>query len=231
MRSCFAAAIAIALINLGYAAHAQNTDDASASEPQPGYNSSRSWANVSSWEADYLLSASADNVPCAPPGTTCTIKQSAIVQKEVLRKGPFELQWIGIGRVAGDLNDVARFPCPAGSKVSESILTITAVGSSPRGIGKSDDLLTIDPVHKQYVYEAAPGGEVRSKIIACNGNKGHITRSNIMYPATEWPLTFSLPNKVERLTDGQGPHDKGVFFQSAVASWSFHFTLIPHFRF
>lgn len=228
MKRFFAAAIAIALMNFGHVARAQNTDSGFAGAPESGTRIPRSWAKVSYWEATYRLTASADNVPCESD-SRCTIRQGVRVAGEILKKFPGKLEWIsgntGYGGVSSPLNDLAVTQCPKGSPVGFSMLRFTGTKS-----GQTNDVLKLFPAHGKFIYDVSPATNVSVHYLSCEGKTQDYPIAYAVFPAdTTWPPAFDLPTTVGNLMDGFGPIDLKVFPPMAgTASWTFDFTLIPH---
>jgi len=178
---------------------------------------------ITSWSGTYTLSASG-SVSCA--GGTCTIDESAgaDVNANSASIGCSLAQWSGTDNVTTDvLNNKAVDDCGDGTETVETI-----VGTSVQSF---TSMILIQPQQKTYQYFPVPFMNWHQEIDYCNGGTFNQDGANgNLFPPTEFPLTFPLPDTVQKLTANPPPFEDFVLIEGAMAPWTFSFELKPDIK-
>lgn len=190
---------------------------------QPSAQAQTCYTPITSFQGNYTLKAN-EEVSCGDGDETCKINQSAAGEVGTIGVGVSctQAQWISFDTLtSASLNDTDTEPCPS---LPPQITTLTGTG----GGFSSITFLTIEPVTGTYTFFSDPSENWKETVKGCNSNTSKSGSAAPLFPLNNWPLTFSLPAKVQELTDvNLAPFLAQADFQGATVLWTLSFTRDP----
>jgi YD repeat-containing protein len=183
----------------------------------------KSWNKIKKWQGSYSLNGSGSYTYPYPLGTT-TINEvsAATVDLDNVAACPGPLEWVGPDtNYSASINDTFVAQCmPSGTHSN------TNVGAG----GSSSSSIIIDFSKGTYTFQPVPYTNATYTSVDCNGNKTTFANTPVVFPSTNWPMSFALPNSVQPLTNNLSFQAGSQFTggnNSGNVGWTFSFTLTP----
>ncbi|MGA7314967.1 MAG: RHS repeat-associated core domain-containing protein [Silvibacterium sp.] len=187
------------------------------------------WSDVKSWTGNYDLTGEAPSGACVNPQNTCMTQDHSSANVSMTPTGPAACGgpagWEGPdSNLSVSFNDTQKDPCGNGGESFDA-----ATGETPVISGSG---LKVNPSNGTYQYEGSAIGSGTFTSINCNGQQSTSPLPGWpLYPAANWPQTFTLPSSPQTLspdTAQQSFDAESVIGQKA--SWKILFTLKPNYN-